>query len=144
MPHVCNVIYYIGVLGPLGRREHSELRAAKPHAGISSQHFSYGGEPPQPTAAVQPPIPTLRPSCVQPQCRWQRLAVLITCLCALESPCTSCVGVFQYPQLMPLSSTRVWHGGLGSGGAGSWDLGSGICTLHGLLRAAASGAAGGR
>jgi hypothetical protein len=30
-------IYYIGVLGPLGRREHSEMRAAKPHVGISSQ-----------------------------------------------------------------------------------------------------------
>ena len=42
-----SVIYYIGVLGPLGRRERSELRAAKPHAHaeypVSSQHFACRG-----------------------------------------------------------------------------------------------------
>jgi hypothetical protein len=36
----CDVIYYIAVLGPLGRRERSQLRAAKLHTGISSQHFA--------------------------------------------------------------------------------------------------------
>jgi hypothetical protein len=47
-----NAINYIGVL-------------ALARSGISCQHFTCGGVPSQPTAAVQPPMPSLRPSCVE-------------------------------------------------------------------------------
>jgi hypothetical protein len=65
----CNAVYHIlliqcciGVLGPLGRRERSELRAAKPHAERRAAEHPVsnspaGGSPSQPNAAVCPPMP---------------------------------------------------------------------------------------
>jgi hypothetical protein len=40
MPWNRNVIQYTGVVGPLGQRARSELRAAKPHPGISLRGYA--------------------------------------------------------------------------------------------------------
>jgi hypothetical protein len=70
------------------------LRAAKPLAENPVSTSPAEDQPPQPNAAVCPPMPPLRPPCVQIQS-------------ALELPRTSRVGVFQLLQLCLPSSRSV-------------------------------------
>jgi hypothetical protein len=55
----CNALYWR--YGPLGRRERSELRAAKPlaqHRAVSGQQLASSGNPPPPNRRCIPHVPT--------------------------------------------------------------------------------------